>query len=451
MLYMLTSYIFFGENLSIPKITHVHLSLMRIFRYNPERKPLDSKYDFLADCKKYYETVIYDCRLLGKQNIIIPFIGKLRSGIDVNGVDVDPFLFKLHDYYSQLAKNHKLFLTPHYPCVVDILASKDENYHIELSKLPGSLSSCSEPKLSIALRIYPAGLASVRLGLFLQTATSFQIQDIIDFLAKRNAVITMGSQPYNIDKLTKEFARRLSAGLLNDQQTIYVEEGTSSMVSIIGADPHPTFQNNSADVFLPLLCLNMHPDSSLPVTGNLAKDPDVFIVGGRGNAVFFIPENIEDEREIDRRKLRRWIRNVFELYALQNFIHTSIVSSDVYTDFQLQLSKENWIKKLKKGILPPSFNSLFSDWNYVHLHQQDFPLQKAVWKTRYAEILKVLDPDDAIKKSDIQARTLLDNTVQQAAQDSKDVSSWLQKLIDEVGKIVQLPIKLPMTSSQNTS
>jgi hypothetical protein len=410
---------------------------MRMFRYNPEGKPLDPKYDFLADCKKYYETVMYDCRLLGKQNITIPFVGKLRSGIDVSGVDVDPFLFKLQDYYSQLAKRHKLFLTPHYPCAVDILASEDEDYHIELPTLPGSLSSCSEAKLSIALRIYPAGLASLRLGLFLQTATSFQIQDMIDFLANKNAVVTMGNQPYNIDKLTKEFAHRLSAGLFNDQQTIYVEEGTSSMVTIIGADPYPTFQNNSADVFLPLLCLNMHPDSSIPVTGNLAKDPDVFVVGGRGNAVFFIPEN-----NVDRRKLRRWTRNVFELYALQNFLRTSIVSSDVYGDFQVQLSKENWIKKLKKGILPPSLNSLFSDWNYVHLHQQDFPLQKAVWKTRYAEILKVLDPGDAIKKSDIQARTLLDKTVEQAAQDSKDASSWLQKLIDVVGKIVQLPIKL---------
>lgn len=107
--------------------------------------------------------------------------------------------------------------------------------------------------MSIALRIYPAGLASLRLGLFLQTATSFQIQDMIDFLANKNAVVTMGNQSYNIDKLTKEFAHRLSAGLLKDKQTIYAEEDTFSMVTIIGSDPYPTFQNNLADVFLPLL------------------------------------------------------------------------------------------------------------------------------------------------------------------------------------------------------
>jgi len=91
--------------------------------------------------------------------------------------------------------------------------------------------------------------------------------------------------------------------------------------------------------------------------------------------------------------------------------------------------------------VPPSINSLFSDWNYLRLHQQDFLLQKAVWK-RYAEILKFLDPGDKIKKSDDQVRTLLDKTVQQAAQDSIDASSWLQKLINEAGKIVQLPMKL---------
>ncbi len=410
---------------------------MRIFRYNPEGKRIEPKFEFLEDCNKYYEQVIYDSRFLGSQNITVPFVGKLRSGIDISGVEVDPFLFKLQNYYSQLAKRYKLFLTPHYPCAVDILNSENKDYNIKLSTLPGSLSSCSDAKLSISLRIYPAGLASLRLGLFLQTSTSFQIEDIIDFLVNRNAIVTMGNQDYNIDKLTKEFAHRLSAGLLNNPQTNYIEEQIASMVTIIEAKPSPTFQNNSADVFLPLLYLNMHPDNSLPVTGNLAKDPDVFMAGGRRNAVFFIPEN-----NADRRKLRRWTRNVFELYALQNLQSQSIASRAVSSDFQARLSQENWIKKLKKGILPPSLNSLFSDWNYVHLHQQDFPLQKAVWKTRYAEILKVLDADNAIKNSETQARTLLDDTVKQAAQDSKDASSWLQKFIDIVGKIVQLPVKL---------
>ena len=432
---MNTGFIFFGKKLPTPKITQIHLSLMRIFQINLERKRLEKKYDFLADQKQYYEKVLYDGKFLGKQNLIIPNVGKLRSCIDSNDkyLQVDSFLSNLQHYYSQLAKRYKLFLMPHYPCVIDILASKNDYYHIDKTKLPDSLRNCLEPKLSIALRIYPAGMVSVRLGLYLQTATSFEIRDIIDFLWNKNAVVTIRNQSYNIDKLTKEFVLRLSAGIFKDQQTTPALKHTFSMVTISEAEPYLTFQNNKSDMFLPLLCLNMHPDSSIPVTGNLSREHEVFMVGGKGNTVLFIPSD-ERECECDRHKLRRWTRNVFELYALQNFLRASIAVECVGTDFQIKLSNQNWIKKLKKGILPPALDSLFSNWNYVQLHQQDYPLKEG-WKKRYVEILKVLDPGDAIKNSKIQARTLLDKTVQQAAQDSKDASSWLQKLIEKVEKI----------------
>jgi hypothetical protein len=435
---MNTGFIFFGKKLPTPKITQVHLSLMRIFQFNLERKRLKKEYDFLADQKKYYEKVLYDGKFLGKQNLIIPNVGKLRSCTDFKDKDlqVDRFLSNLQHYYSQLAKRHKLFLMPHYPCVIDILASKNDYYQIEKTKLPGSLSSCSEPKLSIALRIYPAGMVSVRLGLYLQTATSFEIRDIIDFLWNKNAVVNIRNQSYNIDKLTKEFVLRLSAGIFKDQQTTPALQHTFSMVTISEADPYLTFQNNKSDMFLPLLCLNMQPDRNIPVTGNLSRKPEVFMVGGKGNTVFFIPDDKKyvDEHICDRHKLRCWTRNVFELYALQNFLRASIVVECVGTDFQIKLSTQNWIKKLKKGILPPALDSLFSNWNYVQIHQQDYPLKEG-WKKRYVEILKVLDPGDAIKNSKIQARTLLDKTIQQAAQDSKDASSWLQKLIEIPEKI----------------
>jgi len=423
--------------LSAANISQVYLSLIRTFQFYPQRPTLNPSFDFLADDAKYYNSVISGNTTLGQMGKSVPGLGKLRSPLDGScalnqkkKVEADSLLTKFQDYYTKLYAQ-KLTLTAHYPCVIDILPSKGVNYQLDSSTLPGSLSSAEEKetKMSASLRIYPAGLASLRLGLFLSTQSSFKTEDIIEFLKGKNAVVKIKAEQFTIEDLTAEYRRRLLAGL-NTELNSFNWEDTFSFVDIIKAAPLTLAQNQN-DVFLPLLCLKSAPRANECSIDNLSEDPDILLPGSRC-FVSYLPSG----EKPDRRKVRGWLRNSLELYYMQKFLIQRIAALTDSANYSSLLEEVNWMIKVKKWILPPKIASLLSAMNYTSLHTRIYPLQKDVWRTRYNKTLLVLDKGNDITTANAQAKTQVDAIVKLTNDNNHEVGSWFQKLVDIAAKFV---------------
>ena len=375
-----------------------------------------------------------DHEYLGKQGKFVPGVGKLRSVLDiVPTVLADSFFVCFQDYYHKLLSRSMpniekgLILTPHYPCAIDILPSNRKKYRVITSTLPGSLRNVKKAKMSFSIRIYPAGLASLRLGWFLTTEESFRIEDIIEFLVRKRASIEIDDSELSIGKLTREYAERLIGGLLKKERPPLSWEDTYSIVDIVKATTL-TLEQNYNDVFLPLLCLHRQPREEERTINNLSRGGDVLLPGTR-SVVAYLPS----ADEADRRKVRRWLRNIIELFSIQKFLISEIETMTISKTFG-QLKKENWLRTLKRGLLPPTIKYLFSVWNYTNLHFQSYPLKKESWRVRYQKILKVLDKNNHIKKSNDQVMDQLEETVKEASEASKKVGEWLKSLFDIAGK-----------------
>jgi len=270
-------------------ISKIYLTFNREFHFDPKNKDLHGKYDFLANNKDYFEKVIKDVLYLGKKDLHIEKLGKMRSALDLasNPCGADNFLQHFREYYCSLA-NKGLYLIPHYPCVIDILPNSETEYNIDLQTFPGSLKDGKLAKISAAIRLYPIGLGSLKFGLYLQTEKSFDIKDIIELLRKKNGkilVINLGE--YNtLDQLTKVYGELLLQALFKDKKP-FSWTSTYSFIDIIDSEPL-SLKSNFEDFFLPVYCFGKEAKNKEHVPKNQSRDGDILLFGEK-SAVSYLP------------------------------------------------------------------------------------------------------------------------------------------------------------------
>jgi hypothetical protein len=426
--------------MSVPDISKIHLNLIRAFRYYPKDESLNPKFSFLRNNEEFYTKAIEDVGYLGSKDDNFGLdVGKLRSVLDTQSSTItpleetlppDPFFHQLQDYYKKLSK---LNLTPHYPCIVDILPRANTKYSIDLSSFPGTLSEAKNVKLSASIRIYPAGLAFLRLGFFLSTNKSFDAKSIIDFLRFKKGSITVdGLRPkLSVEELTRAYARMLLEGLHTNNNKILSWEFTYSTIDLIESS-ELSIEQNYKDFFYPLLSLNNRPKEKL-VSDNLSTDEDIILIGPE-SSVTYLPANLDYGVLMNpsRRKVRRWIRNAIELFSTQRFMSNYIATTGIDTLFS-ELQNENWIHTLKKGVIPLGIKELFSYWNYTNLHRQNYPLNRSEWLIRYNKILKVLDEHNKIENANKQSMQQINTLREEAGKAKTKVSDGIWKLL-ELGK-----------------
>jgi hypothetical protein len=87
-------------------ITKIYLSVNREFHFNPKDKNLNGKYDFLADNRSYFDKVVKDVQYIGRKDLRIEKLGKIRSELDLssNACGADNFFQFFQDYYCSLAE-----------------------------------------------------------------------------------------------------------------------------------------------------------------------------------------------------------------------------------------------------------------------------------------------------------------------------------------------------------
>ncbi|MFX1538018.1 MAG: hypothetical protein ACFFDI_27810 [Promethearchaeota archaeon] len=384
--------------------------------------------------KEYFEKVVSDIEYLWDHDIEISEIGKLRSVLKCVGSDhtmaADPFFCRLQEFYislSQMGKN--LIFSPHYPCAIDILPSKDKEYQIVISTLPGSLadSDPNDTKMSLSMRIYPVGVASLRLGWFLSTGKNFKIEDIIDFLWKKETDIQIGKEILDIDKLSVKYAKTLISGLIEKKRPPFLWSDTYNIIDIIEPSDLPPLEQCYNSLFLPLLTLQKNAIAEKTIGTNLSRKGDVLLVGSKSAVSYFPSGTIWD-----RRKVRRWLRNFIELFAVQQYLITEINTAEIAETFRV--FKKNWMNTLKRGILPYEIRHLFSLWIYTQLHQQPCTLEKEDWRNRYLEFLKILDRDKKIEKANSSAWNQLASIKAETNAAEKSAGKLLTSVIETVMK-----------------
>jgi hypothetical protein len=419
-------------------ISKIYLSISRGFHFNPQDKDLQSKYDFFADNRSYFDKVVKDVQYIGRRDLTIEKLGKMRSILDLssNGCGADNFFQFFQDYYCNLATKG-LYLIPHYPCVVDILPTADTQYGIDLSTFPESFRNATVAKISVSIRLYPIGLGSLKLGLYLQTKESFNIQDITELLRQKSGkifVINLGEY-YTIDQLTRVYAELLLQALFKVKKP-FSWTSTYSFIDIIESEPL-SLESNYEDFFLPITCLGKEPKNKEYVPKNQSLYGDILLFGEK-SAVSYIP-GAEDSRLMnpDRRKLRRWVRNSAELFSAQQFACNIINTNDIARTLD-ELRSQYWAKKLKDGVLPPVLEKLFSCWNITNLHSQGYPLCKENWRERHSELIRMLDQGNRIISSNKQAMEQLTAITEQASNAQHDVANALKTANDNLKDYLEL-------------
>lgn len=418
----------YGKNtLPVPKISQIHLSLIRTFRFCQQNSEFEKKFNFLDDRKKYFETVVEDIEYLGNLDRTVPGVGKLRSVLEApEFVGADSFFRTLQEFYVDLSQksNKKLMLTPHYPCAIDILPSHVRKHKVIASTLPVSLREANEVKMSFSMRIYPAGIASLRLGWFLSTDKNFKIGDIIDFLWEKKTVIEIDDEEFSVDLLSKIYSKKTVKGLIKMRKPPFEWIDTHSIIDIVDATDLPSSDKGFSEIFLPLLNLQKNfvvKDGNLE---NLSNRGD-WLLPGKRSMVSYLPFAKSD---CDRRKVRRWLRNFIELFSIQKSLISQIQATKISEIFRR--NKQNWINKLKKGLLSPDINSLFSLWLYTQLHQCPGTLEKEAWRIRYQKSLKVLDQNDKIQTANDIALVELEKIKTETNDLESTAGKWLKSFIE---------------------
>ncbi len=431
-------------------ISQIHLSFIRGFRYYPTDETLKEEFSYLNDKRKYYDNVIKDNSEPGKRfSKSIVGLGMLRSVLDTQSASIDSsnfsnprksdsFFNKFRGYYEQLAEDNQI-LVPHYPCVVDVLPSSASKYRINLSSLPGSLSKAETARASLSIRVYPAGLAFLRLGIFLSTTKSFEVDDIVGFLRYKNGLIDIEGlgTDLNIGRVTEQYAKRLFEGLHNQSKDLDFMD--YSIVDIVKSSPL-TVKGASKEVFKPLLCWSRGASVRGYKVNNVAKeDGDIQLIGPM-SAVTCIQDRpgMNLRMNGDRRKIRRGIRNSVELFFLQKYLAEYIETKEVSSGLN-QAQNDNYLKFLKKGILPPNIEQLLSCWNYTCLHIQNTPIVDADWKTRYNELLLTLDKEKQIETAQGKAIQQLLAVKDEVSAARKECGKIVEKAISYVSKFLPPP------------
>ncbi len=428
--------------LSEMTIRQIHLSLIRTFSYSP-CDALKKSFNFLGDVDAYYNTVLAKCKYLGEQNTVIPNVGKLRAITDVAGKKTADYFFDdFRTYYQNMAKSdiNQLRLTQHFPCAIDILPAKGKFYKFDLTALPESMKKASEGKMSFSVRLYPAGLASFRLGYFLKSQDGFAVKDIIEFLSLNQFPVTVNDAEFDL----REYAINIVNGIHQDQAAVAFT-APYSIVDIIESSVPLTWEQNSQNVFLPLLCLNSSPPNDALVSENLAKDQEIFRVGPK-STVFYFPS----AKEVDHKNVRRLLRNYLELLFVQKFLTGEITALAKTAEYSFDMSG-NWKQILKNGLKEPKIRHLFSLWDYTSLQQQNDPLKKKEWRDRYSVMLKVLDKENSIENGSQMALETIKSLVDQGKKAQSQVSSGIEKAIDLMVKVKGVLTGLGGSSSGSSS
>lgn len=433
----------YGEKtLPEPKITQIHLSLIRTFRFCQQNSEFERKFKFLGDRKKYYETVVEDIENLGNQNKTIPEVGKLRSVLQTpkvkHYVKADSFFRKLQEFYIALSHktNKKLILTTHYPCAIDILPSSDTNYEVLSSTLPGSLREASEIRTSLSLRLYPSGIASLRLGCFLSTDNSFKGGDIIDFLLKKDTLIKIDDEQCSIDRMITNYAEKTIIGLVKEKRPPLDWIDTHAIIDIVEVNPLPSSNMEYKTFFSPLLNLQKNYVINEESLQNLSNRGD-WLIPGKKSVVLFFPFAQSD---CDRRKVRRWFRNFIELFSIQKSLMSQIQAEKISEIFRN--NRQYWLDKLKRGILPNDINSLFSLWLYTQLHQCPGTIEKEAWRTRYQKTLKVLDKKNKIQKANDIALIELGKIEKETSNLHTTAGNWIKSFIELLNETMKAAAEL---------
>jgi hypothetical protein len=375
------------------KLKQIYISFVRTFRFRQKNSKFRSNLDFLKRGKEedYFKEVVSDINYLWNEDIEIAKkgktrpLGRLRSVLKYIASDhtikADPFFHKLQEFYISLyQENENLILVPHYPCAIDILPSEDREYQVVSSTLPGSLRDANPnmTKMSLSMRIYPVGIASLRLGWFLSTEKSFKIEDIIDFLWNKETNIEIDKQTLDIDALSVKYAKILISGLIEKKPPPFRWLNTYSLIDIVKAT--------------------------------------VSYLSGKMR---------------DRRTVRTWLRNFIELSDVQKYLISEIEAVKFYQMYCML--KQYWLNRLKKGILPPKMRPLFSLWVYTQLHQRTCTLEKESWRNRYQEFLKVLDKKGRIQEANDSAMITLEQIETETRKANSDAGKWLKYFIDFIG------------------
>jgi len=134
----------------------------------------------------------------------------------------------------------------------------------------------------------------------------------------------------------------------------------------------------------------------------------------------------------DLRKVRRWLRNVTELYSIQNYLVGEVERIRNSIDYG-QLRDRHWMGRIRKGVLPPTIRDLYSAYNYLNLHMRPAPMREE-WADRYNKILGMMDRGGRIRGARDEAGRLLKAVVEESEKASREVGELLRTLFDMVLK-----------------
>lgn len=435
------------------KIKQVHLSLIRTFDYQIGN-PLEKSFSFLNDRDDYYEEVIkYNKYLSGKKKIISG-VGQLRSVLDVQGgLGADTFFSSFQKYYNELqnSKLQKVRMIPHYPCVIDILPDEKKFYTFKRScVLLKNLDSDS--KISLSVRLYPIGLASLRLGCFLTSEKGFAVEDIIAFLKMNTWPIEVKDVVSSGEELDlRKYANKITEGIHKKNEYNEIRDWKHrnySIVDIAGSTDPLTKKQDYKDIFLPLLCLNTNPNSEEKacISTNLSKKKDIFLIGPK-SAVIYFPSS----EKLHRRIVRRVLRDYIELLYMQELACNEI-SALAKSNYWGDLNSEYWKDILKNGIRSPNIGRLFSLWDYTTINPKTYPLKKAKWVDRYVALLKCLDQSGAIKEGNKTATETMEDAIKRANGAKKELGAAIKAIFEGLTKLKDIKLEIfTKKSSENSN
>jgi hypothetical protein len=415
----------------LAKINEIHLSLIQTFAFCQKNSKFERKFNFLDNVDKYFEKVLKDNKALRKEKKEIEDIGQLRSVLDIpiseKRINADGFFKTLKNFYDFCLKHEmdkKLLFPPHFPCAIDIIPSVDKRYQVMKSTLPGTLQATKEFKMSSSMRIYPAGIASLRFGYFFRTENNFKVEDIIDFLVNKRTCIKLNDKELSIYSLSQKVAEKTIEKLLKDGKPSLSWVDTHSIIDIVKATDLQPFEQNKKEIFLPLLKLQKSLIDENDFGENLSDRNDL-ILTGKKSIVTYLPNS---NSNCDRRKVRRWFRNFVEFLSIQKFITAeidAILLSQEYKQFS-----SNWKTDFGKLFKNKDIVRLFSLWFYTTLHMRNGTFKKGKWRERYHKFLKVLDHGNVIQTSNDALLTQLAVLQKEAREAEARIGDRITKFVD---------------------
>jgi len=232
----------------------------------------------------------------------------------------------------------------------------------------------------------------------------------------------------SIDSFSRKCADKAIAGFIGESPPRPDWRDTYSAIDIVDASGLVPFEQGYNEIFLPLLNLDENPEEEEGGVDNLSNRGDV-LLPGRKSVVSYLPSARSD---CDRRKVRRWLRSLIELFSIQKFLAGSIEAATVYEKFRL--NKQNWMGELKRGILPYDIRPLFSLALYTQLHRNSGMIEKKAWRIRYQKMLEKLDQNEEIQEANSKAVAELEKIKSETGRSEEKAGKWVSQLVEILAK-----------------